>query len=713
MGAYVPKAGEVFEERYELLEMLGVGGIGTVFKAKQIDSGRFIALKIMHSGFAEDEIFKQRFLREGRSLNNLSHPNVVGVYHLGVSTNGLPYLAMELIEGQPLRRLLLDQKRIPPEKAIHICKQLCSALDAMHKEGIVHRDLKPDNIVIVQIPEPDFVKIIDFGLVRRVEGQRESQRLTATGVVLGSPAYMSPEQCKGQKVDFRSDIYAVSVCMFEMLTGRTPFASENFVELMYKHAKEAVPAIEASILGPYQNGVNVFLQKGMSKDPNLRFQSAQEMLDYLENEELLKSGGNASQLSSGMVKTIALCALLPILFGLALFYLYRHTQEQEAAGSVKLSPRIQDSIKNRHLTADNLKLLKDEDLWLAAENPNNPDDVKCQAYLMYAWNRRTTKDGLDAAVKASALYEKMKDRGVINDTLSFATQLTLAESSYCNKKSDESVACLKALLAKPVPPQFPPQAVLRAKALLVQMYSEKGMTDKAIALLKEVTNWVFGLAYPASSYAMAASLRLKRYDLAKKALLQMSTLGAIADAARLSRIFHQPQVGQMCIEHGKAQIKSTTVNLQTVEKEPLTDAMFNFKIEESWLDIYAGNIATAKKRVMALSRKTPAIELIKKSSYYAFPLALIMRNLNMFEDAITVAGQCSAPDPQLKLLTAELYVLQGKLEQAKAYLPADYEINDPETGKLESAEERWRLLKEGKGDCTKGLCNWTGMYKQS
>jgi serine/threonine protein kinase len=711
VGAYVFKSGELFEQRYELLETLGVGGIGTVFKARQVDSNRTVALKIMHTEFAEDEVFQKRFLREGRSLNKLSHPNIVSVYHLGISEQGLPYLVMELVEGESLRRIINTQKRIRPETAIHICKQICSALDAMHKEGIVHRDIKPDNIIIMQTPEHDFVKIIDFGLVRIVEDhQRESQRLTATGVVLGSPAYMSPEQCRGQKVDSRSDIYSLTVCMFEMLAGKAPFASENFVELMYKHAKEPVPVLDASLLGSYTRGLNQFLQKGMSKETEVRYQSALEMLEFLERDALLKSGAAATGLSKKAVKQIAIALLVPSCLGLGGLYLYSHTQSKKNADSVALSQTIQNSAKSRHITMDSLGLLKSENLLLAAQNPTTPDDVKCQAYLMYGWERRTMKEGLDAAERASAIYAKMKAKGIKNEQLAFGSQLLLAEANYCNKNSDQSIDALEKLLSKDTPSQITMQMVLRAKALLAQMYAVKGMNEKSLSLLKEVLRWEYGLSYPASDYAMNTAMKLKRKDLAKKVVLQMSTLGPIADAARVTRSYNEPDVGEVCIEHGKAQIKNTTLNLKNVEKEPLTDAMYNFKIEESWLDIHKGNFESAKMRVSEIAAKTDGIELIKKDCFFTLPLVLIMRRLGLYDDGLAVASMQKNPNIDLKLMMADLFVLKGQLDKAKPFLDEKCSVVDPETGKSVAALERWQRLKDGTADCRKGICTWAGQY---
>ncbi len=297
MTSNFPVVGDVFEQRYELLDVLGSGGGGTVFKSRQIGADRQIALKILNPQSGFDDESKQRFLREAQALNKLSHINIVSVYHLGISESGLPYLAMELIQGLSLRKVLSDSNRLPAHRVFKIMKQLCCAVASMHDAGIIHRDLKPENIMLLQKPDPDTVKIIDFGLVRLAAASE--QKLTATGLLLGSVNYMSPEQCQGLKADARSDIYALTICLYEMLSGAPPFSADTPIGLMYQHMK-AEPAelqlVTGKLLHP---AIRDFVRKGLEKNPEMRFQSANEMSESLSTlADLFDGDAPASESSS-------------------------------------------------------------------------------------------------------------------------------------------------------------------------------------------------------------------------------------------------------------------------------------------------------------------------------------------------------------------------------------------------------------------------------
>jgi serine/threonine protein kinase len=264
--------GDIFNQRYRLLEELGSGGIGTVFRALQIDANREIALKILSPGQAVDEDSRERFVREARALSRLNHANIVTVYHFGISESGLPFIAMELIIGDSIRCLLNRDGPLPALKAVKIARQIAGALAYVHENGIIHRDLKPDNIIMVETPEPDTPKLIDFGLAR-LQGE---QKLTGEGMLIGSVNYMSPEQCQGIQLDRRTDLYALSVCLFEMLTDTKPFNADNPVGLMYKQIHEPAPAITADQVDRFDSGINELLQKGMAKHPDQRYQNMNE-----------------------------------------------------------------------------------------------------------------------------------------------------------------------------------------------------------------------------------------------------------------------------------------------------------------------------------------------------------------------------------------------------------------------------------------------------
>jgi serine/threonine protein kinase len=299
----VPKAGDIFEERYELLRVLGAGAMGYVFEARQLDCDRYVALKVCTVEIAGDEELKARFLQEARALSLLNQANIVTVYHLSVSESGMPFLVMELVRGESLRSILETEKRLPASRAIRIMQQACDALAYAHSKDIVHRDLKPENMILLQTPEPDYLKIIDFGLARVVYGSsgQQVQKLTQTGMLVGSVNYMSPEQCLGRAADQRCDIYSLSACFYEMLTGRAPYSAESPTGILYKHVSDPVPRLIARDLITYHPSLQEFLDRGMSKKLETRFQSMTEM-----KAELDRVGEKLSGAPSGVRVPFAL-----------------------------------------------------------------------------------------------------------------------------------------------------------------------------------------------------------------------------------------------------------------------------------------------------------------------------------------------------------------------------------------------------------------------
>lgn len=277
-----PQPGEIFDKRYELEEVLGAGGIGTVFKARQLDCNRKLALKVLHPDVAGDYEFKKRFLREAKVLARMSHPGIVVVYHIAVSDQGLAYIAMELLRGKSLRACLNETDRVPAQRALKLAEKLALALDYVHANNIVHRDLKPENIIVVNEPEPDGIKIIDFGLARAKD--TSEQKLTKTGMLIGSVLYMSPEQCHGEKADSRADIYSLGVILYEMISGHRPFDADNPVGMMYLQSNEPLPPIKADEVSSLDQRTNLLLEKAMAKNPAERFQSMREFalaIDFL------------------------------------------------------------------------------------------------------------------------------------------------------------------------------------------------------------------------------------------------------------------------------------------------------------------------------------------------------------------------------------------------------------------------------------------------
>jgi serine/threonine-protein kinase len=241
VAARDPYAGKVFD-KYKLVERLGAGGMGLVYRAEQARMDRHVAIKLLPFTLVNDEVNVKRIEREAKAMGNLRHPNIATIFDFGFSEDYQPYLVMELITGRSLGNLLKEHHVLDPHQVIKIMVQVADAMDYAHKHGIIHRDLKPDNIMLDSHHTENFVKVLDFGIAKSVDAAVNlSQSLTRPGTVVGSPLYMSPEQCVGQKLDPTSDIYSLGVIMYEALTGIIPCKGATIYETIGKKTTEAPP----------------------------------------------------------------------------------------------------------------------------------------------------------------------------------------------------------------------------------------------------------------------------------------------------------------------------------------------------------------------------------------------------------------------------------------------------------------------------------------
>ncbi len=269
--------GSLIDERYVVLEHISDGGMGQLFKVRELELGRISAIKMLHPTLVGDKESRARFRTEGKFLSKLIHPNIVTFYSFGLWESRYPYLVMEYIEGLDLRKLLNKLRALPIDQCVHIAVQICDALEFSHNQGIIHRDIKPENIMVVDGLEPDFVKIFDFGLGRLNTEANLPAGFTRSGQLIGSCYYMSPEQCVGRKADHRSDLYSLSCVLYECIAGQPPLDSDNPVGLMHKHSNEWPPSLaELGIIGK-ESYLDRILFKGMHKDPGERYQSAHEL----------------------------------------------------------------------------------------------------------------------------------------------------------------------------------------------------------------------------------------------------------------------------------------------------------------------------------------------------------------------------------------------------------------------------------------------------
>jgi serine/threonine-protein kinase len=258
-----PMIGQALAERYVIEARIGAGGMGVVYRARDIDARRDVAVKVLAPELCADPTNRQRFLREAQAANRLRHPHVIEIDASGETDDGLVYLVMEYLHGEPLSRVIA-RGPLPPLRAAHVTLQIASALALAHELEVVHRDIKPDNVFLLDRGGSDHVKLLDFGLAR-VKGER---RLTANGAVLGTPEYMAPEQARGLTLTGRADLYAVGCVLYEMLTGQPPFVGST-TDLVIAHVRET-PTPPSQHIGPLPMGLEAVVLSLLAKEPLLR-----------------------------------------------------------------------------------------------------------------------------------------------------------------------------------------------------------------------------------------------------------------------------------------------------------------------------------------------------------------------------------------------------------------------------------------------------------
>lgn len=289
-----PLLGRTLAGSYTILEVVGLGGMGRVYRAEQRTLGRTVAVKVIQPQYSQDNMMAQRFINEARAVSKLNHPNVVGVIDFGRTEDEHLYLVMEFLRGRDLRKVVEAEGPLPLERVISLLTQVLSALSEAHELGIVHRDLKPENIIV----EPrrnggDFVKVVDFGIAKMVEGTTQMQ-LTSPGSVCGTPGYMAPEQAGGHGTDARSDLYAVGVIFYELLAGRMPFIANAPSEVMLQQLSQRAP--DPREVAPERDipaEVAELVMRAIEREPEKRFAEADEF-----SAALLACTGRAQSHSS-------------------------------------------------------------------------------------------------------------------------------------------------------------------------------------------------------------------------------------------------------------------------------------------------------------------------------------------------------------------------------------------------------------------------------
>jgi serine/threonine-protein kinase len=272
-----PLIGHLIDGKYELTAKLGEGGMSVVYRARRVHIGDEVAVKILLRKFITNDGALARFRREARAAAMLHHPNVITIHDFGETgeENAPAYIVMEFVKGTPLRDLLETEKHFSPERALRLMRSICAGVGSAHRQGVIHRDLKPENIIVVAPDEDnDFesVRVLDFGLAKMLADAH-------TGTVVGTPYYMSPEQCLGDTLDARSDVYSLGAMLYEMLAGQRPFTAETVSGVINKHLYEDPPPLPATV--SISRRVSTAIMRALAKDPDQRPQTASELARQL------------------------------------------------------------------------------------------------------------------------------------------------------------------------------------------------------------------------------------------------------------------------------------------------------------------------------------------------------------------------------------------------------------------------------------------------
>jgi serine/threonine protein kinase len=274
-------AGTLLLDRYRLIKKLGEGGMGAVYLAEHVTIKKRCAIKVLNPEYAHKADLVERFLQEARAASMIAHENVVEITDFGAAPNGSVFFVMEMLVGEDLADTIKREAPMPWSRVAPMALQICRALGAAHAKGVIHRDMKPENCFrIERSGNPDFIKVLDFGIakVTSEDPNETAGRLTSTGMIFGTPTYMSPEQAQGQRVDHRSDIYALGVILYELLTGKVPFSADNFMGILTKHMfDQPVAPSEVAPQAGISPEVEALVLKALQKDRGFRFQSMQEL----------------------------------------------------------------------------------------------------------------------------------------------------------------------------------------------------------------------------------------------------------------------------------------------------------------------------------------------------------------------------------------------------------------------------------------------------
>ncbi len=434
-------AGTIIDDRYVVLEQLGEGGMGSVYKAREVGLERIVAIKLLHPSLIGSQESRVRFSREGKILSSISHPQILQLYRFGFWNETLPFIAMEYIVGKTLRQITTETGGLNPDRCIAIGIQVCNAMNVAHTNNIVHRDLSPANIMLIDEHVCETVKIVDFGLSRMLPHLAEThEQLTQTGALVGSIYYMSPEQCSGKKADHRSDIYALGCVLFEALTSNPPFDADNPIALMHKHVTEPPQRLEEALPDKaLPSGLSAIISKTLAKEPAERYQS---MSEFKADLELVRDGRGSdianfdNQQAKRRLPTPALLVVSTVIFSSVIGFAISKYQTKD---SFYDDPSIKHSLSGntaahmahtfaRQETASSQKRIDYYTTWIKTYgSPDSLDAARARMELGLELSQRNAKD-----LRATSLLKEALRRFIIIEN----ENLPDSEVNYSDSRAD-------------------------------------------------------------------------------------------------------------------------------------------------------------------------------------------------------------------------------------------------------------------------------------
>ncbi len=714
MASY-PKIGQTFDGRFELLAELGSGGMGSVFKANQLDARRVVAIKIMHAGLGERDDFADRFLREAKALSVLQHENIVTVYHMGLSTDNFLYIAMELANGSTLRNAIDTQGKFSLARAIKITKQCCSALQYMHEAGIVHRDLKPENIILQNDPEADFVKLIDFGLAKVNTGQGD-QKLTATGEIVGSINYMSPEQCSGRPSDQRGDIYALAACFYEMLSGVAPFAAESPIAVMYKHMHGEVPQLSTQKVKGFHPLINHIIAKGLAKDPDKRYSNVADMSADLDRLSLALE--NPVQVSAFRPQIVAGTIVLTLILSAA-FVWSKFQRAPVSPPEVSLPKPVRkvhrgsEKVREFTLLVATVKLLESEGKFQQClKNIQRACEIG-KSLAPESVNLTLAELNLGDVYLSLGEYQKCID--ALNDLASIKIKTDSNNARTCRRyefvlADDSTYERGQGVSA---------QDVFDARAMTADAYLHLGKKEKARELLKELVAWPWGLDY-GGPRTLSLLLGLGDIASAKTLISHTTNTRRLVDYSAICRKFKNVELCKMCLRELEPVIKIIGDGKQGEDLlGPDGQYLVDIKLEHAMLPIAEGHLELSQKKLREFLATSPLVQ--EDAAHFGtddfedlMTLISRLREASMPKEALDLARKKKlgvknelhlkeAAQTRSRIVLADLLVLNNLDDEARAVLHPTDVIVDTVHAVAYPARARVDEVASGKIDRKNGL----------